>query len=146
MTAADAEAAAEIAALSLSDPWSKDGFCDAILQENTICLTAECGGRAAGYAVAYLAADEGDLSSIAVHPDFRKQGIADSLLEVLEAEAGKRGICSIYLEVRLTNLPAQHLYEKHGFTSCGIRRGFYSHPTEDAMVMCKRENSGTGLA
>ena len=75
------------------------------------------------------------ITNVAVRPDHRKKGIADAILTDVLSESQKRGARTIYLEVRESNLPAQKLYEKHGFVSCGIRKNFYRKPTEHAIVM-----------
>lgn len=63
---------------------------------------------------------------MAVRPECRKQGIADAILDTAFMEAQKRGAEKIYLEVRQSNIPAQQLYEKHGFESCGASQEFLS--------------------
>ena len=89
-----------------------------------------------GYCGIYLSLDEGEITNVAVRPECRKQGIADAILDTAFMEAQKRGAEKIYLEVRQSNIPAQQLYEKHGFESCGLRKNFYRKPTEHAIVMC----------
>ena len=89
-----------------------------------------------GYCGIYLSLDEGEITNVAVRPECRKQGIADAILDTVFMEAQKRGAEKIYLEVRQSNIPAQQLYEKHGFESCGLRKNFYRKPTEHAIVMC----------
>lgn len=135
MIAADAAAVAEIEKETFSLPWSENGFLDAIKMENTICLTAEYDGKIAGYCVLYCAADEGNISTIAVNPQFRRRGVADLLLSRTKQETEKRQVVSIYLEVRTSNLPARCLYEKHGFVPNGFRKNFYQKPQEDALLM-----------
>lgn len=135
MISSDAAAVAVIEKEAFSLPWNESGFLDAIKMENTICLTAECEGDIAGYCVLYYAADEGDISTIAVHPRFRQRGVADLLISHIKKEVEKHRIVLIFLEVRPSNIPARRLYEKHGFVSVGVRKNFYEKPKEDALTM-----------
>ena len=86
-----------------------------------------------------MAADEGEITNVAVKPEFRRCHIADEMLQALLSDSEAGGIRYIYLEVRVSNAAAIGLYEKHGFTRKGIRKNFYEKPQEDAYVMC-REN------
>lgn len=132
----DVPAVAALEAACFSEPWSEQAFMDALKQPEALMMTAiGMGNNPMGYCGIYLSADEGEITNVAVHPDHRKQGIADVILTEMLSEAWKRGAKNIYLEVRESNLPAQKLYEKHGFVSCGIRKNFYRKPTEHAIVM-----------
>ncbi len=132
----DVPAIASLEAECFSEPWSEQAFLDALKQPEALMMTAiGMGNNPMGYCGIYLSADEGEITNVAVHPDYRKQGIADVILTEVLSEAWKRGAKNIYLEVRESNLPAQKLYEKHGFVSCGIRKKFYRKPTEHAIVM-----------
>lgn len=132
----DLPAVAELEAACFSEPWSEQAFRDALKQPEALMMTAiGMGNNPMGYCGIYLSADEGEITNVAVHPDHRKQGIADVILTEVLSKAQKRGAQIIYLEVRESNLPAQKLYEKHGFESCGIRKNFYRKPTEHAIVM-----------
>ena len=132
------EDAAEAAALEeqiFSQPWSKKGFLDALNLPNTIFLVAEEDGGLAGYIVMYISLDEGEITNVAVAPQFRRQGVGTQLIAEIRREAAARGVTSIVLEVRVSNEAAILLYEKCGFGSCGVRKGFYELPKEDARIM-----------
>ena len=88
-----------------------------------------------GYGGLKMVLDEADVTNICVHPDYRRLGIGRDLLEAMLAMAGKRGIRRIYLEVRVSNQAAIHMYEEAGFKETGRRRGFYEKPREDALLM-----------
>lgn len=136
MRSEDVPAIASLEAECFSEPWSEQAFLDALKQPEALMMTAVgMGNNPMGYCGIYLSADEGEITNVAVHSDYRKQGIADAILTEVLSEAWKRGARTIYLEVRESNLPAQKLYEKHGFVSCGIRKNFYRKPTEHAIVM-----------
>ncbi len=81
---------------------------------------------------------ESELHSLAVLPAKRRHGLGSILLNSALTEARKRGAAEIFLEVRSSNQAAICLYEHAGFMPLSVRRGYYSHPREDALVMRKR--------
>ena len=86
-----------------------------------------------------------DIHNIAVHGDFRRKGVARLLLQKVLDEAERQSITRVMLEVRKSNLPAQQLYEAVGFSTTGIRKGYYSDDGEDALAMtleCMGEVNG----
>lgn len=131
----DLDAVAAIEAQVFSMPWSKKGFADTLSMRNVIFLIAKEDGVVKGYCGIYLAADEGEITNVAVAPAFRRQQVASHLLEKLLKMAKQEGTRRFILEVRCSNEPAIHLYEKYGFLVQGIRKGFYEQPKEDAYVM-----------
>ena len=139
MTPELTQAAAELEQICFSTPWSREGFLSALESDDNIFLAALDlkSGKLIGYIGLYTAADEGEITNVAVSPDERRKGIGYALLRVLFARARDKGICRIYLEVRAGNEPAIHLYESSGFVPCGIRKNFYRFPTEDATVMVR---------
>ena len=82
---------------------------------------------------------EGEITNVAVHPDFRGAGIAGRMFGTLIEESLLRGMTAFTLEVRAGNLPAIALYRKFGFGTEGVRAGFYENPVEDALIMWRRE-------
>ena len=131
----DCAKAAELEKQIFSQPWSEKGFCDAIAMEQNIFLVAEEEGEVCGYIGMYQALDEGEITNVAVAPDKRNSGIGFKLMQAAIEEAREHGITQIILEVRLSNASAIHLYEKCGFVNCGVRKGFYDFPKEDAYIM-----------
>jgi ribosomal-protein-alanine N-acetyltransferase len=96
------------------------------------------GPRIVGFLCAWIVAGELHINNIAVHPGYRRRGVASQLLEemlrrakVMEAKAG-------YLEVRASNEAANALYQRYGFRQIGRRRNYYDHPREDAIIMGKK--------
>ena len=75
--------------------------------------------------------------NIAVHPDFRRRSIAQMLVEQLVAKLKARQSLRLMLEVRSSNMGAQSLYEKMGFTQVGLRKNYYRNPKEDALILRK---------
>lgn len=107
---------------------------DALLQRAIFVAVAD--ERVAGFIVVSLAADEAELESIALLPEFRRQGIASGLCRASMAWAHEECAQAMWLEVRASNLAAQALYRRLGFDARGTRPHYYSNPAEDAVVMC----------
>ncbi|MDO4563308.1 MAG: ribosomal protein S18-alanine N-acetyltransferase [Clostridia bacterium] len=99
-----------------------------------VYFVAQDGGQVVGYGGFWQVADECHIISIAVCERYRLQGVGSSLLCQIRAEAEKMGLVMMLLEVRKSNAAARRLYEKHGFTQCGIRKKYYEND-EDALLM-----------
>lgn len=139
MTEQEVPAVAELEKQIFSMPWSRQGFSDALAMENVIFLVALEEHTVCGYCGIYLAADEGEITNVAVAPEYRRQGIAKKLVRALVEAGSERGARQFVLEVRVSNQGAMRLYEKLGFFSCGIRKNFYERPIEDAYIMLFRQ-------
>ena len=118
-------------------PWSEKSLSESMALDNYIFLLAVVDYEISGYIGLYIAIDEGDITNIAVKEKYRKQGIANKLLEVMIERCKQRKIININLEVRESNFAAIKLYEKFGFENLGIRKNFYEKPLENAMIMQK---------
>ena len=90
-----------------------------------------------GYVGMMCVLDEGQIINVAVSSDFRRRGIGGALMDALEERARERRIVYLSLEVRESNAAARTLYAAKGYTECGVRKGFYSKPVENAVVMAK---------
>ncbi len=94
-------------------------------------LVATIDEKPAGFlAVQELPPDEVEILNLAVHPAHKRQGVASVLLGSIHAR-------KLFLDVRASNAPALSFYRKHGFTKSGHRRKYYTHPTEDAIMMSR---------
>ena len=131
----DCKMAATLEREVFSQPWSEQGFLDALSMERNIFLVAEEDGAICGYIGMYLSIDEGEITNVAVLPAKRGSGVGSMLLKHALACAAQEEIVQVVLEVRVSNEPAIRLYEKYGFKHCGIRKGFYDFPKEDAYIM-----------
>lgn len=137
MTEMDIEQVAAIENTIFSVPWTVKGFADTLYMENVSFSVAEKDREILGYCGLYMALDEGEITNVAVKEEYRRQNIADKLLDETILLGEKKGLSKIFLEVRSSNLAAIRLYEKHGFEKVGVRKNFYEKPTENADVMLK---------
>ena len=120
---------------SFSVPWTEAMLRMQLDPNSHVFLTAEAAGDVIGYVGLMYVLDEGYISNVAVHPIWRRRGVADALLEELEQRAKKLMLSFLTLEVRAGNAPAIALYEKHGFRAVGRRKDYYEKPKEDALLM-----------
>ena len=134
----DIEALSAIEAASFSMPWSADDFRDLLSRNYCFYLVALVDGCIAGCAGLTDICNEGNIDNVVVAEEFRGQGVGTMLLRELILRGEERGIQAFTLEVRVSNAPAIHVYEKLGFVSEGIRPRFYEKPVEDAMIMWRR--------
>lgn len=128
---------AELEKLCFSDPWSEKSVASELENELAHWLVAVEGDRVAGYVGSQTVCGETDMMNVAVHPDFRRQGIAEALVKGLVADLKEMGSRCLTLEVRASNIPAQKLYEKLGFAQVGKRPKYYRNPKEDALILRK---------
>ncbi len=121
-----------------SVPWTADQLKAQLKdrQHEFIAAVSE-GGAVLGYIGMMHVLDEGYISNVAVAPENRRQGIGDALILALLKICAALGLSFVTLEVRAGNAPAIALYEKHGFERVGLRKNYYDHPREDALLMTK---------
>ena len=140
LTLTDLAAIERIERRAYPTPWSRSMFAGELAKTSSICLGAvdtERGEILIGYLIISRYSDAWHVMNVAVHEDYRGQGIATKLLNRLfELTAGddRRGYT---LEVRVSNSGAIRLYERLGFVPRGIRRGYYTDNREDALIMWK---------
>lgn len=101
-------------------------------------------GGVVGYLCGYTVADEAEILKLAVAGRHRRQGVAARLLAHVLANLAAQGVHRLSLELRAGNQPARRLYEKFGFRASGVRKGYYQHPPEDALLMEKTITRGEG--
>lgn len=124
--------------LSFKIPWSRQSIADELTKNKfALYFCAQAGGRTVGYAGMWHVCDEGHITNIAVHPEFRGTGIGSLLMERLIGTASGLGITGMTLEVRKSNAPARALYAKYGFMEGGFRKAYYADDNEDALIMWK---------
>ena len=129
----------EIEKESNGSPWSKRSFEKEIGHDPTEFIVATQKGAVVGYAAAWILADECHVTTIAVTPDLRRQGLGRKMMvELLERSRDRGALCAT-LEVRAENEAAIKMYEDLGFVSSGKRRAYYPNNQEDAIVMWLNE-------
>ncbi len=136
MTLDDVDDVQEIERASFPVPWPANAFRHELTQNrNARYVVAREDGRAVGYAGLWLMVDEAHITTFAVLPDQRRRKIGERMLQRLFEIAEEMGGEWLTLEVRVSNLAAQRLYEKYGFRRTGVRRRYYSDNNEDALIM-----------
>lgn len=124
---------------SFPTPWSKNLFLKELHSEFSKILIATPnlvrGERVLGYIVLWFVSEEMHILNLASHPDYKRRGVATTLLEHSLFFSLKIGMKNSFLEVRESNQEALALYKKYGFKPIGIRKGYYSDTKEDAIVM-----------
>ena len=130
-------AIAALEKLCFSDPWSESSVAYELRNPLALWLVAEVDGQVAGYIGSQTVPPESDVMNVAVHPDHRRGGIAQSLVLSLCQALKDGGNETLTLEVRATNTPAIALYEKLGFLQIGRRPNYYRNPKEDALILRK---------
>ena len=128
---------AELEKLCFSDPWSENSVASELNNPLSLWLVALEEERVAGYVGSQSVMGESDMMNVAVHPDHRRQGIAEKLVLSLVEELKAAQNHSLTLEVRASNAPAIALYEKLGFRQVGLRPKYYRNPREDALILRK---------
>jgi len=136
MKVEDVPAAHEIDKLSFTLPWPERSLRFEVSDNPSArCWVAEQDGRVVGMLILWMIVDEAHIATVATHPEFRGQGIAEGLLIKTLEKAHAEGAQSALLEVRAGNEVAQALYRKHGFKVVGQRKRYYKDNSEDAVLM-----------
>lgn len=144
MAVYDVQGVAEIEQKSPS-PWTSAQIADELASPGSMALVVEDDKKQlCGWCCARCCGDEAELLKISVRPDMRRRRYGDSLLESLQDQLARLGVLAIYLEVRSRNAPALALYQKHGFRRVGKRNGYYSNPTDDALIYTSQPFHGEG--
>lgn len=116
--------------------WSKDSFMSELSNDLAKYFSAfNTDGQLIGYCGCWQILEEAHITNIAVSPDYRRKHIGEALLTTIIDECYRNMAKYITLEVRVSNKPAIALYEKYGFKSLGVRKGYYQDNNEDALIM-----------
>ena len=128
---------ADLEKLCFTTPWNEAMLEEELYNDTASFIVAQGeNGEVLGYAGLHVILDEGYIDNVAVRPEYRRQGIADQLLDVF-CRFGEAHLRFLTLEVRPSNAAAVALYEKHGFREAGRRKNYYTDPTEDALLLTK---------
>ena len=135
LSAADIPGIERIERRSYPTPWSRTMFAGEIAKPASRCYGAFDGDELRAYLIVACYVDAWHVMNVAVDPDARRQGVARALLEQLFEETRDDAARGYTLEVRVSNAGAIALYERLGFESRGVRRGYYTDNREDALIM-----------
>lgn len=116
--------------------WSKESFLNELSNDLARYYSAfDENGNLVGYAGCWQILEEVHITNIAVSVDHRRMGVGNKLLQKIIDDCYENKAKYITLEVRVSNTPAISLYEKYGFKSLGVRKGYYQNNNEDALIM-----------
>ena len=146
MRLADIAAVHEIERLSFTTPWPAYAF-EQELTANRLAryVVARVGTTVVGFGGVWLMVDEAHVTTIGVHPDWRRQGVGRRLLVALIDLAEELRASRVTLEVRAGNAGAQALYSELGFEVAGRRPNYYTDDGEDALVMTTPSLRSSGM-
>jgi ribosomal-protein-alanine N-acetyltransferase len=137
--AADLDAVLAIEDASFNNPTTREWY-ESELQRPDVCFvyvirTDE--HRVAGFCAFWKVVDQIHINNLAIHPACRGRGLGTWLLREVLDEAERLGAPHATLEVRRSNTPARHLYERAGFSVAGVRTSYYTSPIEDALILSR---------
>lgn len=118
-----------------SIPWTEQSIAASAGSETAYFNIAFIDEKPAGYMSMQIVLGEGDIMRVAVLPEFRRLGVGRALLQDCFSY---NTLDTVFLDVRENNIPAIKLYESFGFKNIGVRKNYYSDPTENAVMMKKK--------
>ena len=127
-----------------TNPWTREMYLGELANPSVafFLVARDAAGRIVAFCSYWRVAAEVHVNNLAVLPEWRRQGIASAMLTRVLAEGERAGATEVLLEVRRSNQAALDLYERFAFGVVGIRRGYYSQPPEDALVLRRWLKSG----
>ena len=139
----DLPAMLDIERASFPDPWSEASLAEE-LTSDWPPLVVVGGGAVRGYLCQFAGPGELHVTNIAVHAEWRRQGLGKLLLEAAIRKAREGSCTHVFLEVRPSNEPARRLYSRLGFVELYRRRRYYIKPAEDGLVLVLALSGETG--
>lgn len=137
MNEAHVNAVAELEKICFHDPWSVKSILSEVTNPLSCWLVAVDADKVVGYVGSQSVLGWADMMNIAVHPDYRNQGIGEQLVCKLISQLKEHNVTCLTLEVRPSNAAARNLYDKLGFSEVGRRPNYYYNPREDALILRK---------
>ena len=137
----DLDAVLAIEAESFTSPWTREMYVTELQNVGvSFCyLARDESGQILGFCSFWRVLDELHVNNLAITPEHRRRGIATTLLTYVLDEGARLGAHRATLEVRRSNEAARRLYERLGFATAGVRRGYYTNPVEDALVLWRED-------
>ncbi len=136
MVAGDLTAVVRVAGQAMPNPWNGRQFAAEMDISSGLRLVAD-NGAVCGYLIGRTAAGEAEVLQLAVLPSCHRRGIGSQLLGKGVGSFSRQGAGTCYLEVRRQNRGALLFYLQAGFRRVGMRKGYYRHPVDDAVIMQK---------
>jgi ribosomal-protein-alanine N-acetyltransferase len=142
----DLDAVATLEAASFTNPWTRDMLASELARNPfaRVYVLRLPDIPVAAFCACWIVVDELHINTIAVGQHHRRRGLATALMRHILSQVADEGITRASLEVRRSNEAAQRLYAQLGFCSAGVRRGYYTHPEEDALILW-RDGSRPGV-
>ncbi len=135
MAPEDADAVEVVEKACFAIPWSRESFWKAAGDSDTCYLLALDGEKVIGYAGCWISFEDGQITNVAILPEYRGKGVGTRLMAELISLLLARGLTALTLEVRPSNAPARALYARYGFHEAGVRKGYYQDNGEDALIL-----------
>ena len=131
----------EVESESFTNPWTREMYLAELDHPGVafFYVARDAERRVVGFCSFWRVLDELHINNLAVLPDCRRQGVASALLARVIEVGADLGSRRATLEVRLSNDAARRLYGGFGFVVAGVRRGYYTNPIEDALVLCRED-------
>src|SRR5215471_8467794 len=138
---ADIDAIVELEQASFTNPWTRETLVWELANSDVtrVYLLRDAEDRAVAFCIVWVIFDELHINTLAVSPAWRRQGLATRLLRAVMADAAEEGARRATLEVRASNRAALDLYARLGFTIAATRPGYYTNPSEDALILWLEE-------
>jgi ribosomal-protein-alanine N-acetyltransferase len=138
---ADIDAIVALENEAFSSPWPRDTLVWELTNSDVtrVYLLRDAEDRAIAFCIAWIIFDELHINTLAVSASHRRQGLATFLLREVMADAAREGTRRATLEVRESNTAALDLYARLGFRVTARRRGYYTNPVEDALILWLEE-------
>jgi [ribosomal protein S18]-alanine N-acetyltransferase len=135
----------EVEQTSFTNPWTRAMYVAELEHHDVsrILLARDAHGRTIGFCSFWRVLDELHINNLAVLPEHRGQGVASALLTRVLDDGASGGAARALLEVRRSNDAALRLYGRFGFAVTAVRRGYYTQPDEDALVLTRSGTSGS---
>jgi len=128
----------EIEHVSFSTQWSRQSFLNEMYNKYSFLKVALFEENIIGYICADYLHHEARILNLAVHPDFRRRGVATMLLNDIKNALKTQGCVFLYLKVRESDTGAREFYERLGFKTETVRKKYYGNPDENALQMMGR--------
>jgi ribosomal-protein-alanine N-acetyltransferase len=140
----DLDAVLAIEQESFTNPWTREMYLAEIENRGvSYCFVVrDAAGAVIGFCSFWRVLDEMHINNVAVTPAHRGAGVGTALMREVLRQGAQLGARRATLEVRRSNEEARRLYERLGFTIAGVRRGYYSNPVEDALVLWREDLGG----